>query len=43
MTDVAIGKFTGMSYHDVRTLPREVYEVILEDLHARHADREAFV
>jgi hypothetical protein len=41
MTDVAIGKFAGMSYHDVRTLPREVYEVILDDLHARAEKAEA--
>jgi hypothetical protein len=34
VTDLALGKFLGMGYHDVRALPRAVYEVALEDLHA---------
>jgi hypothetical protein len=34
VTDLALGKYLGMSYHDVRALPRVVYEVALEDLHA---------
>jgi hypothetical protein len=25
----------GMSYEDIRSLPREVYEVLIEDLNAR--------
>lgn len=25
----------GMSYGDIRSLPREVYEVLIEDLNAR--------
>lgn len=25
----------GMSYDDIRALPREVYEVLIEDLNAR--------
>ena len=35
MTDLAIVRVTGLSYTDVRTLPREVYEVIVEDLNKR--------
>lgn len=30
----------GMSYDDIRALPREVYEVLIEDLNAR-TDRQA--
>jgi hypothetical protein len=37
MTDLAIVRITGLSYTDVRTLPREVYEVIVEDLNKRTA------
>ncbi len=39
MTDLALGKFLHMSYHDVRALPREVYDVALEDLEAAYAAR----
>ena len=35
MTDLAIVRITGLSYTDVRALPREVYEVIVEDLNKR--------
>jgi hypothetical protein len=35
MTDLALCKFMGMSYADVRALPLAVYEVLIEDLHAR--------
>ena len=31
----------GFSYADVRALPREVYEVLIEDLNARHERAEA--
>jgi len=30
----------GMSYEDIRALPREVYEVLIEDLNAR-AEKDA--
>jgi len=43
MTTIAIGKVLNMSYDAVRALPREVYDVVLEDLHARHAAQEALV
>jgi hypothetical protein len=39
MTDLALVKITGLSYDDVRALPREVYEVIVEDLN-KHADEQ---
>jgi hypothetical protein len=41
MTDLAVGRVTGLNYHDVRTLPREVYEVIIEDLNKRTEQPEA--
>jgi len=41
MTDLAIVRVTGLSYTDVRALPREVYEVIVEDLNKRTAEHEA--
>ena len=41
MTDLAIVRVTGLSYTDVRSLPREVYEVIVEDLNKRTAEPEA--
>jgi hypothetical protein len=28
-------KVMGMSYEDIRALPREVYEVLIEDVNAR--------
>jgi hypothetical protein len=34
MTDLALGKFLGMSYQDVRALPRAVYDLALDDLQA---------
>jgi hypothetical protein len=37
-TTLAVCKIMGMSYEDVRALPREVYEVLLEDLHAERAE-----
>ena len=40
MTDLAIVRITGLSYTDVRTLPREVYEVIVEDLN-KHTEKQA--
>jgi hypothetical protein len=39
MTDLAVVRITGLSYTDVRALPREVYEVIIEDLN-KHAERQ---
>ena len=33
-------KVMGMSYEDIRALPREVYEVLIEDLNAR-AEKDA--
>ena len=41
MTDLAIVRVTGLSYTDVRELPREVYEVIVEDLNKRTEQPEA--
>ena len=35
MTDLAVGKLTGLNYADVRALPREVYEMLVEDLNAQ--------
>ena len=40
MTDLALCKIMGMSYEDVRALPRVVYEVLVEDLHARAAHEQ---
>jgi hypothetical protein len=40
MTDLALCKILGMSYPDLRALPMAVYEVALEDLHARAAQAE---
>jgi hypothetical protein len=37
-TTLALCKIMGMSYDDVRALPREVYEVLIEDLHAERAE-----
>ena len=37
-TTLAVCKIMGMSYDDVRALPREVYEVLIEDLHAERAE-----
>lgn len=34
MTDLALGKYLGMSYHEIRALPVAVYAVALEDLMA---------
>ena len=39
MTDLALVRITGLSYDDVRSLPREVYEVIVEDLN-KHAEQQ---
>jgi hypothetical protein len=41
MTTLALSKLTGMSYDEIRALPQAVYEVLLEDLQARHAEAEA--
>jgi hypothetical protein len=41
MTDLAVARVTGLNYDDVRALPREVYEVIVEDLNKRTAQQEA--
>jgi hypothetical protein len=40
-TDLALCKIMGMSYDDVRALPRAVYDVLIEDLQARSAEVEA--
>jgi len=40
-TDLALCKIMGMSYHDLRDLPRAVYDVLIEDLHARQQEQEA--
>ena len=40
-TDLALCKIMGMSYDDIRALPRAVYEVLVEDLAARAANDEA--
>jgi hypothetical protein len=37
---LAICKVTGMSYSEIRALPLSVYEVLVEDLHARHAAQQ---
>jgi hypothetical protein len=36
-TDLALCKIMGMSYDDLRALPRAVYEVLIEDLQAEKA------
>jgi hypothetical protein len=41
MTTLAIARLAGLSYHEVRDLPLSVYEVLVEDLAARHAQQEA--
>jgi hypothetical protein len=41
MTNLAIARLSGMTYHEVRDLPLAVYEVLVEDLTARHAQQEA--
>lgn len=41
MTDLALCKITGLSYDDVRALPREVYEVLIEDLNKQTDRQEA--
>ena len=41
MTDLALCKITGLNYDDVRALPREVYEVLIEDLNKRTETHEA--
>lgn len=40
MTTLAICRITGLSYDDVRSLPREVYEVLVEDLNAHVEARD---
>jgi len=40
-TDLALCKVMGMSYDDIRALPRAVYEVLVEDLNAHRARTEA--
>ena len=40
-TDLALCKVMGMSYDDIRALPRAVYEVLLEDLITHSARTEA--
>jgi len=40
-TDLALCKVMGMSYEDIRALPRAVYEVLVEDLSAQAARTEA--
>jgi hypothetical protein len=40
VTDLALCKVMGMSYQDIRALPREVYEVLIEDLNARSEKAE---
>jgi len=41
-TTLALCKIMGMSYDDIRALPRAVYEVLVEDVLARQGD-EALV
>jgi hypothetical protein len=38
VTTLALCKIMGMSYDEIRALPREVYEVLIEDLHARQSE-----
>jgi len=38
-TDLALCKIMGLSYDDIQTLPRVVYEVLVEDL-AAHAAKD---
>jgi len=40
MTTIAIGNLIGLNYADVRALPQSVFEVLVEELHARHAAQE---
>jgi len=43
MTTLALCKSMGMSYDDIRALPQAVYEVLIEELHARQQAQEAAV
>jgi hypothetical protein len=43
MTTLALCKIMGMSYHEIRALPQAVFEILLEDVHGRHAETEAHV
>ena len=38
---LALCKVMGMSYDDVRALPREVFDVLVEDLQQQHAAHTA--
>jgi len=41
MTTLALCRITGLNYDEVQALPREVYEVIVEDLNKHTAQQEA--
>lgn len=40
MTHLALCKITGLDYDAVRALPREAYELLVEDLNTRTEARE---
>lgn len=41
MTNLALCKITGLDYDAVRALPREAYELLVEDLNKQTEHREA--
>ena len=38
---LALCKIMGMSYDEIRALPLDVFDVLVEDLTKQHADAEA--
>jgi len=40
---LALCKVMGMSYDEIRALPRDVFDVLVEDFLKSHADQEARV
>ena len=40
---LALCKVMGMNYDEIRALPQEVFDVLVEDLMKQHANQEAAV
>jgi len=40
---LALCKVMGMSYDELRALPQDVFDVLVEDFLKQHADQEASV
>lgn len=40
---LALCKVMGMSYDELRALPQDVFDVLVEDFRKQHADQEAAV